>query len=199
MRDVKPDWKRLKLFTGVGLGLALTGCVAQGPATPSMLALPAPGESFPLFQQHDATCRAYASAQVGGETPGQANARSTAGGALLGTGIGAAAGALLGSASGHAGGGAAIGAGTGLLAGGLLGSAHGRDAAGSLQARYDQGYTQCMVANGERIAAPAAPVYAVEIAPPPVVYVPAPMPTPMTPYGARPVLPPPAIAYPSPN
>ena len=155
------------------LGLALAACAHPGPTAPTVMALPAQGESFPLFGQHDTTCRQYAAAQTGGQTPGQAQARSGFGGALLGTGLGAAAGALLGSASGHAGTGAAIGAGSGLLAGGIIGSAHGREAAGSVQDRYNISYAQCMIANGERIEQPALPAfYAV---PPPAIYVPPPV------------------------
>jgi len=140
------------------------------------MALPAKGENFALFQQHDATCHAYAAAQTGGQTPGQSAARSGIAGAALGTGLGAAVGALLGSASGHAGGGASVGAGTGLVAGSLLGGASGQRAAAVTQDRYNIAYTQCMVANGDQIVAPAPPpapvVYAL---PSPVVYVPAPV------------------------
>ena len=157
------------------IGLSLTGCVAKGPAAPTVLALPVQGENLTLFQQHDTTCRHYASAQIGGQSPGQAQAKSGIAGAVLGTGIGAAAGALLGSASGHAGNGAAIGAGTGLLAGGLLGSASGRNAAASTQSSYDIAYTQCMTANGEHVPQSAAPPPAVAyVVPPGVIYVPAP-------------------------
>jgi hypothetical protein len=60
-----------------------------------------------------------------------------------------------------------------LVAGGLLGGASGRRAAAATQIRYDMAYTQCMVANGEHIVPPPAPV--VYAPPPPVVYVPAPV------------------------
>ena len=90
-------------------------------------------------------------------------------------GLGAAAGALLGSASGHAGPGAAIGAGSGLVAGGLLGGASGRRAAAATQNRYDMAYTQCIVAQGERIVPPAPPPAMLVYASPPVGYVPVPV------------------------
>lgn len=148
----------------------------RGPPAPTAMALPAKGESFDLFQQHDSTCHAYAAGQTGGQTPGQSAATSGIAGAVLGTGLGAGAGALLGSASGHAGRGAAMGAGTGLLAGSLLGGASGRRAAVATQDRYNIAYTQCMVANGEQIVPPAPPPVPVAYAPPPpVVYVPAPV------------------------
>jgi OmpA family protein len=154
-------------------GLTLAGCAAREPAGPTVMALPAKGENFALFQQHDATCRQYASGQTGGRSPGQAAAQSAIAHAAIGTGIGAAAGALVGSASGHAGGGAAIGAGTGLLAGSLLGAASGRRATASTQNHYNIAYTQCMAANGENVAQPA-PFAPVVYAPPPsVVYLPA--------------------------
>jgi hypothetical protein len=161
-----------RIATLAAVGLTLAGCADQGPASPTVLALPAQGENFTLFHQHDATCRQYASGQTGGQSPGQAAAKTGVAGAAIGTGIGVAAGALLGSASGHAGGGAAIGAGSGLLTGSLLGSASGRQAAQSTQKHYNLAYTQCMIANGEHIAPPPAPppppmVY---LAPPPVVY-----------------------------
>jgi hypothetical protein len=98
------------------------------------------------------------------------------GGALLGAGTGAAAGALIGSGSGHAGGGAALGGGVGLLAGTLFGSAHGRRGAPANQHRYDISYTQCMVANGERIAPPAPPAAALVYVPAPVYALAAPIP-----------------------
>lgn len=57
--------------------------------------------------------------------------------------------------------GAAIGAGTGLVAGSAVGSGNARAAGGSLQARYDTVYAQCMSAKGNRIPAPpvVGPVY----------------------------------------
>jgi len=141
------------------------------------MALPKQGESFEVFQQHDITCRQYATLQSGDKSPQQAAARNAVGGAAVGAGVGAAAGALIGSASGHAGNGAAIGAGSGLLAGTLLGSASGRNAAASVQQQYNMAYTQCMVANGDRVS-PSTPrrtrmVY--RPAPPPVIYAPAPV------------------------
>lgn len=157
------------------LALAGGGCAARMPASPTVMALPAAGESFTVFQQHDATCRQYASDQTG-QSPGQAANRTGIGHALAGAGLGAAAGALIGSVSGHAGGGAAIGAGSGLLAGTLLGAGARRNEAAGVQNRYNISYTQCMVANGERIARPAAPAAMVYAVPPPrVVAVPAPV------------------------
>ena len=157
----------------VALGACLVGCAMRGPAAPTVMALPAKGENFALFQQHDTTCRAYASAEIGGQTPGQAAARSGIDRAALGTGLGAAAGALLGSASGHAGRGAAIGAGTGLIARSLLGGVSGRPAAAANQNRYNMAYTQCMVGKGEQIAPP--PPAMLVYASPPVGYLPAPV------------------------
>jgi hypothetical protein len=151
------------------VGIVLSGCATQRVTEPNVMALPSQGEPFEAFQQHDVTCRQYASARIGGQSPGQAASASGLAAAAAGTGIGAAAGALLGSASGHAGTGAAIGAGSGLLAGSLLGSASGSKAAASTQSHYDAAYTQCMIAQGDRIAPPALP-------PPRVVFRPAPPP-----------------------
>jgi len=138
------------------IGIASSGCTTPRVTGPNFLALPANGESFEEFQQHDVTCRQYAAAQTDGQSLGQAPASGITG-AAAGTGIGAAAGALLGSASGHAGAGAAIGAGTGLLAGSLLGDISGGKSAESTQSHYDASYTQCMIAKGERIQTPSPP------------------------------------------
>lgn len=137
--------------------------------------MPRPGESFAIFQQHDAQCRIYAQTQTG-LSPSQGEASSGLRSAALGTGIGAASGALLGSASGNAGRGAAIGAGSGLLLGSVLGAARGRQTAQSFQHRYDGAYAQCMVGNGEQLPSPP-----VAYMPPPAI-----------------VYPPPTVLYPAP-
>ena len=67
------------------------------------------------------------------------------------------AGAAIGSVSGHVGEGAAIGAGAGLLTGGAVGSANAQAAGGSVQARYDTVYAQCMTAKGNEVTAPPPP------------------------------------------
>lgn len=156
--------------------------------SPTVLALPAHGEKFAVFEQHDRTCRQYASTEVGAQSPGGVAEHSAAAGAVAGAGVGAVAGALLGSASGNAGHGAAVGAGTGLLTGLLLGSAKGGASAAAIQSRYNMSYTQCMVGHGERIERPASPqvIYAI---PSGTVVVPPPPPPP-PPYAAEPGPPP---------
>lgn len=162
--------------------LALGGCITAPPPrfSPTVLALPANGESFAAFQQHDQLCRQFAAARVSAASPGEVAANRAAAGAAVGAGAGAAAGALIGSASGRVGNGAAVGAGAGLLLGLLSGSAHGRAQAAAVQQSYDMSYTQCMVANGERVQQPAAApvVYAV---PARAVVVPAPYILPLPP------------------
>jgi hypothetical protein len=136
--------------------LTLAGCASTPrqprPLSPTVLALPARGESFATFQQHDATCRQYSSDRVAGRD--NAGAKSAAAGAAGGAAVGAAAGALLGAASGHPGHGAEVGAGTGLLAGMLMGGARGRARAAAVQRSYNMAYTQCMVANGDPVEQP---------------------------------------------
>lgn len=156
-------------------GLLLAGCAARVPAGPTVTALPAPGESFAVFQQHDASCQQYAAGHTG-VSPGQAGVRRAVTGAAVGTGLGAAAGALFGSVSGHAGAGAAIGAGAGLLSGTLLGSAAGRNTAAAVQNRYNIAYTQCMAANGERVPSPTPRPVVYAVPPSAVVYLPPPVP-----------------------
>jgi len=165
---------RFKLSAAILLAsTALIGCSASGPMSPTVMALPAKGENFDLFQQHEATCRQYATTQTGGQSAGQQADRNTVASAVVGTGVGAAAGALFGSVTGHAGNGAAIGAGTGLLAGSLTGASRGRQAAASLQEQYNISYTQCMTAKGEDVQ-PPTPRRTVYIPPPPprIVYAP---------------------------
>jgi len=110
------------------------------------MALPGSGKNFEQFRSDDYYCRQYAYGQVGGETPNQAAVSSGLGSAAVGTGLGAAAGALIGGGRG-----AAIGAGSGLLAGGLIGT----DTAGAsgyyVQERFDMSYIQCMYGMGHRV------------------------------------------------
>jgi hypothetical protein len=156
--------------------LPLAGCASTPrQMSPTVMALPAPGEGFVLFQQHDAVCRQFATDRARSAPSGHA----AASGAAVGAGVGAATGALIGTASGHAGNGAAVGAGVGLVAGLLHGSARAGARAAATQRVYDMSYTQCMVANGERIQPPA--VARVTYAPPPRALVVYPMPYPPPP------------------
>ena len=151
------EYFRTILFLPLGLlsaggALTLSACAVPPPTSPDVMVLPQPGKSFPQFQQEDASCRQYASQQVGYASPSQAATQSAAGSAIVGTGIGAAAGAALGAAGGNAGLGAALGAGTGLLFGSAVGANYAQASAASIQQRYDTPYVQCMTANGNRIA-----------------------------------------------
>jgi outer membrane lipoprotein SlyB len=142
--------------------LALGACAASQPAGPSVLALPGKDKSFPQFQADDANCRNYAQSMIGPRTPAQAGTNAAVGSAAVGTALGAAAGALIGSTVGQVGAGAAIGAGSGLLVGSAVGASNAQASSGDLQQRYDISYMQCMTGNGENIQAAAlpAPAYA---------------------------------------
>jgi len=143
------------LFVSLAGALALTGCVIV-PTAPGVMALPGTAKSFDEFRADDVSCRQYAQYSLG---PGadQVAANAAAANAVGGTVLGAAAGAIIGSATGRAGPGAAIGAGTGLL----LGSAAGANTAGysyyGMQRRYDMAYVQCMYARGNQV--PSGPRY----------------------------------------
>ncbi|MGB7543235.1 MAG: hypothetical protein WBM28_14625 [Burkholderiales bacterium] len=134
------------------------------------MALPGSGKSFDQFRSDDLECRDYASMQVGGSNPNQAEAESIAKSAALGTVIGAAAGAAIGGR-----GGAGTGAGAGLAMGGLAGTGAGDVSAHGLQRRYDYAYIQCMYAKGDKVPISgrlesrpaAAPAYAPPPPPPP--------------------------------
>ena len=142
--------------------LAVAGCASPGPAVPSLAAMPGKAKSYEAFRRDDASCQAAAQQAIGHQSPGEAANQAAVGSAAVGTALGALAGGVIGSASGNMGAGAAIGAGTGLVAGSAVGSRHARAAGGSLQARYDTVYAQCMTAKGNHVEAPyvvAAPVY----------------------------------------
>ena len=140
--------RRWHLFSCIAVvGLAGRATI---PAGPSEMVLPGQGKPFEQFQAEDTGCRQWASTQVG-TTPGQAWTESALGHATIATLLGAALGAAFGAASGDAGIGAAIGAGSGALGGTLVGVGAGQAAAGTVQARYDVAYQQCMYAKGNQI------------------------------------------------
>jgi hypothetical protein len=144
--------RRLLPLAAVATGaLGLAGCVAPPPAGPSVMALPGAGKEFQAFQQDDLLCRQYAAGQTGYANPSQAATQSAVGSAVVGTAVGAAAGALIGAAAGNPGAGAAIGAGSGLLVGSAAGVNNAYASAGGVQAGYDIGYAQCMVAHGNTV------------------------------------------------
>ena len=141
--------------------LACGGCASTGPAVPSFAAMPGKGKSYESFQRDDQYCQASAQHAIGYQSPGEAANQAGVGTAAAGTALGALAGAAIGSVTGNVGTGAALGAGTGLVAGSAVGAGNARAAGGSLQARYDTVYAQCMSATGNRVAGPpvAEPVY----------------------------------------
>lgn len=146
-----------KSFCLLALGafcLSCAGCASPGPAVPSFAALPGKGKSYEAFQRDDQFCQASAQQAIGYQSPGEAANQAAVGTAAVGTALGALAGAAIGSASGHVGAGAALGAGTGLVAGSAVGAGNARAAGGSLQARYDTVYAQCMAAKGNRVGGP---------------------------------------------
>jgi hypothetical protein len=130
-------------------GLLTTACVTI-PSGPSVMVLPGSGKPFDQFQIDDASCRQWASQQVG-TTAGQASTSSAVSGAAIGTVLGAAAGAAIGAAAGSPGAGAAVGAGVGLLGGTAAGAGSAGASYASVQRRYDAAYMQCMYAKGNQI------------------------------------------------
>ncbi len=162
--------RSLCLATLGAFGLAIGGCASPGPAAPSLAVIPGKGKSYEAFQRDDAVCQESAQRAIGYQSPGESANQAAVGSAAVGTALGALTGAAIGSASGQAGAGAAIGAGTGLVAGSVVGSGNARAAGGSLQARYDTVYAQCMTAKGNYVQPPynaqRVPVYG-----PPPVYV----------------------------
>lgn len=155
--------KALCIVSLGAFGLALAGCASTQPAMPQVSVMPGKGKSYAAFQREDETCQASAQQAIGYRSPGEAANQAAVTSAAVGTGLGALTGAAIGSLSGNMGAGAAIGAGTGLVAGGVVGANQANEAGGSIQARYDTVYAQCMSASGNRVLAAGAPP------PPPVV------------------------------
>lgn len=160
---------RLSLSAALAGSLVLGACVAAPPSGPAVTVMPGPGKTLAQFQQDDATCRGYAQQTNGGAPAQQAANDSAVGSAVLGTGVGAAAGALLGAAAGNAGLGAAAGAGAGLLVGSSAGASNAQASSAQLQHQYDVSYMQCMSAQGESVppVQQQAVVYPAYYPPPP--------------------------------
>jgi hypothetical protein len=200
--EVDEKMTRLPLATTVRLlplALILSACAVEAPSGPSVPVMPGDGKTLGQFQQDDASCRQYASQQTGGTSPSAVANQAALGSAAVGTGLGAASGAIIGSATGNPGVGAAIGAGAGLVAGSAAGVGNAAAAAGNLQERYDIAYQQCMATTGNRqpmMQSSVAPAYSTPAYPAPVYPAPVyPAPT----YYAPPVyVTPPYPAYPAP-
>ena len=124
--------------------LTITACTTI-PNGPSAMALPGTGKSFEQFRYDDDNCQQY-SLQRSGVSASDAGNDSMAKSAIVGTVIGAALGAAVGGS-----GGAAIGAGTGLFVGTAEGSNAAAASSSVAQQRYDNAYTQCMYAKGNRV------------------------------------------------
>jgi Glycine-zipper domain len=162
-----------KSFSLLALGafcLACAGCASPGPAVPSFTALPGRGKTYESFQRDDQYCQGSAQQAIGYQSPGAAANQAAVGTAAVGTALGALAGAAIGSAAGHVGQGAALGAGTGLVAGSAIGAGNANAAGGSLQARYDSVYAQCMAAKGNRVGGPGPGPGPYPYPPPPYAY-----------------------------
>ena len=163
----------------------LTGCVTL-PTGPTVLVLPGQQKSFDQFRIDDIACQQYALAVTA--PAGQAAADAAVGTAAVATAIGAAAGAIIGSATGQAGQGAAIGAGTGLLFGSAAGGNTAYVSSYELQRRYDTTYLQCMYSRGNQLPGQvvyrrAPPSYPPPTVPPsgyPPANTPAPYPSPQS-------------------
>ncbi len=158
--------------------VAVAGCVPPGPPVPTVMATPGQGKDYATFQHDDGECRYTAERAVNGVNPSAAATQNGVASAAIGTGIGAAAGALLGAASGHAGAGAAIGAGTGLLFGSAVGANNAAATGGSIQHQYNIVYAQCMIGHGNQVQGPYGRYYGPGpyggYAPPPGSYPPPP-------------------------
>jgi outer membrane lipoprotein SlyB len=175
--QVSREEKKMRILktSSVLIGLSLLSACATYPTGPSIMAMPGQGKSFDQFQLDDNYCRNYAQNQIGGVNANQNATNSAVESAAVGTLVGAAAGALIGG--NHQG--AGVGAGAGLLVGSMAGAGAANSSGRMTQRSYDQAYTQCMYAKGEKVPVygnvQQRPVYA---APPPPRYYTAPPPPP---------------------
>jgi hypothetical protein len=162
------SWKTAA--AGLAALLLLDGCVTP-PMGPTITVMPAPNKPFPVFQQDQATCEAFANQQTAGGAE-QANNQQVLTG-VLGTALGAGLGAAVGGGRG-----AAVGAGFGALGGTAVGSGPAQYAQMSLQQRYNTSYAQCMYAHGNQVPgfSSAEPPPPPPGAPPPPGYYPPPPP-----------------------
>jgi uncharacterized protein YcfJ len=131
------------VLSGLAVATLLSACATM-PMGPSVNVMPSPTEPFSVFQNDQATCRAYAQNQVASQA-NRANNQAVGGAAL-----GVVAGALLGAAVGN-GHGAVVGAGIGLVGGSAVGANSSSYAQGSIQQQYDNAYVQCMYAKGAQV------------------------------------------------
>jgi hypothetical protein len=130
-------------MTVIVFAAALSSC-ASAPATPTIYAYPAQGQTPQQQAQDTSECQAWAGQQTGWDP-----ATGTAKGAGIGLAIGALGGAALGAATGAAVGSAGTGAAIGAAAGGLGGAAYGGTSQyGKGQAGYDQAFGACMSGRG---------------------------------------------------
>lgn len=144
----------------VALTATLAGC-AEPPLGPTVYAQPQTGKPFDVFAQENEVCKSYASGQVAGEAE-RANNQGLAAAAVT-TVLGAGLGAAIGGGRG-----AAIGAASGAVVGSSIGASESGHSNLSIQAQYNNAFSQCMTAKGNSVVNPvrvAYPVYA-----PAVVY-----------------------------
>jgi hypothetical protein len=178
------DMKYTLTLVPLAAAMLLGACTTM-PSGPREAAYPGTGKTWDQFRFDDNDCRQYATASIGGTTPGQAQTDSAVKSAAVGTAVGALAGAAVG---GHNAIGA--GAGIGLVAGALVGANAGDRSGYALQARYDDAYKQCMYAKGNKVAVHGRMTYSA----PPQTYAAPPPPPP----GYAPPPPPPGYAPPPP-
>lgn len=165
---------KLKKTTAMALsGAVLLSACAHQPVGPTIAVMPAQNKPFQVFQQDQATCKAYADQQTAGAADA-ANERAV-GAAVVGTAIGAALGAAVGGGRG-----AAIGAAGGAAVGTGYGAQGSSWAQLNIQQRYNVAYGQCMYSYGNQVPGfvPYAYVLPAPPPPPPPGYIYAPPPPP---------------------
>ena len=136
------------------VSVALAGC-AQTPMGSTVQVMPGPGKSFEEFTGDQANCKDYAAAQVKGQA--EASNQRAVGAAVLTTLLGAALGGATGAPWDAAGQGAGVGAAAGAATGAAVGANMSAADQVSIQAQYDNAFSQCMFAKGEAVPGFAPP------------------------------------------
>ena len=133
----------MKSLLMISVAALLVAC-AETPTGPTVSVMPAPGKPFEVFQEDNAYCKQYASAEISGAP---SSGQQVATGAAAGAVVGAVAGTLLGDSRNAAGAGAA----TGALFGTAAGASNADRSSAGLQRRYNVAFEQCMYSKGNQV------------------------------------------------
>ncbi len=135
-------------FVSLAAAALLAGC-AVAPSAPNVMVLPGTQKSAGAIRRRQRGLPAARAGLCG--AAGRSREHPGRGCGRVGTALGAAVGALLGSGSYYPNNATAWGAGTGLMMGSAVGSSSSQASAYGLQQRYDTAFVQCMYQLGHQV------------------------------------------------